>query len=158
MLGSIVSPLVGIDESTAVPMGAILFFTSVLGAASFFKLTKPQGVQWKADIVIGEGRKPSFGKQHEEICKISSNDIPISVTKCTKVVNGNADKKIIIVMLSLVLITIMPASKPAEQDLRVKSEQGATHKKVIFLMVDSLMAQAIDKGISQNSAHHTVFD
>lgn len=43
MLGSIVSPLVGIDESTAVPMGAILFFTSVLGAASFFKLTKPQG-------------------------------------------------------------------------------------------------------------------
>lgn len=43
MLGSIVSPLVGIDESTAVPMGAILFFTSVLGAVSFFKLTKPQG-------------------------------------------------------------------------------------------------------------------
>lgn len=43
MLGSIVSPLVGINESTAVPMGAILFFTSVLGAATFFKLTKPQG-------------------------------------------------------------------------------------------------------------------
>ncbi|MBU5345884.1 alkaline phosphatase family protein [Paenibacillus lautus] len=60
-------------------------------------------------------------------------------------------KRIIIIMLSLVLITIMGCQqKPAEQDLlRVKSEQGATHKKVIFLMVDSLMSQAIDKGISQ---------
>lgn len=61
-------------------------------------------------------------------------------------------KRIIIVMLSLVLITIMGCQhqKPAEQDLlRIKSEQGATHKKVIFLMVDSLMSQAIDKGISQ---------
>ena len=42
MLGSMVSPLVGINETTAVPMGAILFVTSVLGAGSFFKLTKPQ--------------------------------------------------------------------------------------------------------------------
>lgn len=61
-------------------------------------------------------------------------------------------KRIITIMLSLVLITIVGCQhqKPAEQDLlRVKSEQGATHKKVIFLMVDSLMAQAIDKGISQ---------
>lgn len=55
-------------------------------------------------------------------------------------------------MLSLVMITVMGCQhkQPAEQDLlRVKSEQGATHKKVIFLMIDSLMAQAIDKGISQ---------
>lgn len=43
MLGSMVSPLVGINETTAVPMGAILFVTSLLGAGSFFKLTKPQG-------------------------------------------------------------------------------------------------------------------
>ncbi|MGG3281565.1 alkaline phosphatase family protein [Paenibacillus solani] len=60
--------------------------------------------------------------------------------------------RMILVMLSLVLITVMGCQhqKPGEQDLlRVKSEQGSTHKKVIFLMVDSLMAQAIDKGISQ---------
>ncbi|OME88577.1 MULTISPECIES: alkaline phosphatase family protein [Paenibacillus] len=60
--------------------------------------------------------------------------------------------RMILVMLSLVLITVMGCrhQKPGEQDLlRVRSEQGPTHKKVIFLMVDSLMAQAIDKGISQ---------
>jgi DHA1 family bicyclomycin/chloramphenicol resistance-like MFS transporter len=40
LLGSIVSPLVGINESTAVPMGAILFATSFIGSVVFFKLTK----------------------------------------------------------------------------------------------------------------------
>lgn len=40
LLGSIVSPLVGINEATAVPMGAILFITSFIGSIAFFKLTK----------------------------------------------------------------------------------------------------------------------
>jgi len=60
--------------------------------------------------------------------------------------------KVLIVLLSLALIMVMGCQhrKPAEQDLlRVKSQQGGAHKKVIFVMVDSLMAQAIDKGISQ---------
>ncbi|GAA0500682.1 Bcr/CflA family efflux MFS transporter [Salinibacillus aidingensis] len=40
LLGSLVSPLVGLDESTAVPMGAILFSTSLIGCIAFFTLTK----------------------------------------------------------------------------------------------------------------------
>ncbi|WP_227939872.1 Bcr/CflA family efflux MFS transporter [Alkalihalobacillus deserti] len=44
LLGSLVSPLVGINETTAVPMGAILFTTSFIGAVAFFKLTKEKGV------------------------------------------------------------------------------------------------------------------
>ncbi|WP_078435355.1 Bcr/CflA family efflux MFS transporter [Metabacillus halosaccharovorans] len=40
LLGSFVSPLVGIDETTAVPMGATLFLTSLIGAIAFFTLTK----------------------------------------------------------------------------------------------------------------------
>ncbi|WP_085522807.1 Bcr/CflA family efflux MFS transporter [Tuberibacillus sp. Marseille-P3662] len=47
LFGSLVSPLVGINESTAVPMGAILFVTSCAGAIIFFKLTK-QNQQKKA--------------------------------------------------------------------------------------------------------------
>ncbi|MCM3781358.1 Bcr/CflA family efflux MFS transporter [Neobacillus mesonae] len=39
LIGSAVSPLVGIDETTAVPMGAILFISSCLGALVFTKLT-----------------------------------------------------------------------------------------------------------------------
>ncbi|ANU10999.1 Bcr/CflA family drug resistance efflux transporter [Planococcus antarcticus DSM 14505] len=39
VIGSIVSPLVGINETSAVPMGAILFGTSVLGTIAFFSLT-----------------------------------------------------------------------------------------------------------------------
>lgn len=35
LLGSIVSPLVGIDETTAVPMGAIMFVTAVIGSLAF---------------------------------------------------------------------------------------------------------------------------
>ena len=45
IIGSIVSPLVGINEVSAVPMGAILFGTSVLGMLAFFGLTgKPANV------------------------------------------------------------------------------------------------------------------
>jgi len=40
LLGSFVSPLVGINETTAVPMGVTLFLTSLIGSISFFTLTK----------------------------------------------------------------------------------------------------------------------
>ncbi|GAB3053553.1 Bcr/CflA family efflux MFS transporter [Virgibacillus ainsalahensis] len=43
LLGAIVSPLVGINETTAVPMGAILFITSLIGSIAFFKLTEKEG-------------------------------------------------------------------------------------------------------------------
>ncbi|MGK7379250.1 Bcr/CflA family efflux MFS transporter [Planococcus sp. 1R117A] len=39
VIGSLVSPLVGINETSAVPMGAILFGSSVLGLIVFFTLT-----------------------------------------------------------------------------------------------------------------------
>ncbi|MCB7155263.1 MFS transporter [Bacillus stercoris] len=45
LLGSIVSPLVGINETTAVPMGAIMFVTAVIGSLAFFGLTKERGGQ-----------------------------------------------------------------------------------------------------------------
>lgn len=41
LLGSTVSPLVGLNEATAVPMGAVMFATAACGAVAFFKLTKP---------------------------------------------------------------------------------------------------------------------
>lgn len=50
LLGSIVSPLVGMDESTAVPMGAILFITSVLGSLAFFKWTRKHETESKDDM------------------------------------------------------------------------------------------------------------
>lgn len=41
-------------------------------------------------------------------------------------------------------------SSPKEKDLiQVKSAQGENTKKIIFLMIDSLMSQSIDKGIEQ---------
>ncbi|MGK9430252.1 Bcr/CflA family efflux MFS transporter [Bacillus atrophaeus] len=45
LLGSIVSPLVGINETTAIPMGAIMFITSVIGSLAFFKLAKQKAEQ-----------------------------------------------------------------------------------------------------------------
>ncbi len=45
LLGSFVSPFVGINETTAVPMGAIMFGTSFIGAMMFFKLTKASQVE-----------------------------------------------------------------------------------------------------------------
>ncbi|MES5397445.1 Bcr/CflA family efflux MFS transporter [Bacillus amyloliquefaciens] len=42
LLGSIVSPLVGMNEATAVPMGLIMFSTSVIGSIAFFNLTTKQ--------------------------------------------------------------------------------------------------------------------
>ncbi|WP_188205555.1 Bcr/CflA family efflux MFS transporter [Alkalibacillus aidingensis] len=40
IIGSIVSPLVGLNETTAIPMGLILFSTSFIGFLAFFILTK----------------------------------------------------------------------------------------------------------------------
>ncbi|MGM8215353.1 Bcr/CflA family efflux MFS transporter [Bacillaceae bacterium W0354] len=40
LLGATVSPLVGLDETTAIPMSLTMFTTSALGALAFFKLTK----------------------------------------------------------------------------------------------------------------------
>ncbi|KGP89951.1 MFS transporter [Pontibacillus chungwhensis BH030062] len=40
LFGAVVSPLVGLDETTAVPMGAILFTTASIGATLFLTLTK----------------------------------------------------------------------------------------------------------------------
>ncbi|MFP7233180.1 Bcr/CflA family efflux MFS transporter [Bacillus subtilis] len=40
LLGSIVSPLVGINETTAIPMGVIIFVTAFIGSLAFFGLTK----------------------------------------------------------------------------------------------------------------------
>ncbi len=40
LVGSIMAPLVGLNESSAVPMGAIMFTTSLIGCVIFFTLTK----------------------------------------------------------------------------------------------------------------------
>ncbi|WP_026571900.1 MULTISPECIES: Bcr/CflA family efflux MFS transporter [Sediminibacillus] len=40
LIGSVASPLVGIDETSAVPMGLILFVSSFIGFSAFFTLTK----------------------------------------------------------------------------------------------------------------------
>lgn len=55
LLGSIVSPLVGINEETAIPMGTILFGTSLIGMITFFRLTKEQHTvdQKKMEYVEG---------------------------------------------------------------------------------------------------------
>jgi predicted AlkP superfamily pyrophosphatase or phosphodiesterase len=59
-----------------------------------------------------------------------------------------------LLLLSFILIAAFGCqrqqSKLNEQDLlQVKSINGDHTKKVIFLMIDSLMAQAIDQGIKQ---------
>lgn len=41
IIGSMVAPLVGINETTAVPLGVILSSTSLLGTVLFFTLTRP---------------------------------------------------------------------------------------------------------------------
>ncbi|MFS0634767.1 Bcr/CflA family efflux MFS transporter [Mesobacillus foraminis] len=55
LLGSIVSPLVGLNETTAVPMGAILFSTSLIGSISFFKLTKQHKKQEELAVRLNTG-------------------------------------------------------------------------------------------------------
>ncbi|WP_413376577.1 Bcr/CflA family efflux MFS transporter [Alkalihalobacillus sp. 1P02AB] len=47
-VGSLMAPLVGINESSAVPMGAIMFTTSFIGCIIFFTLTKKE-------VVLEEG-------------------------------------------------------------------------------------------------------
>ncbi|XID93107.1 alkaline phosphatase family protein [Paenibacillaceae bacterium WGS1546] len=57
---------------------------------------------------------------------------------------------ILLVVLSLVAVVGCRKTKPEESDLlQVKSVRQENAKKIIFLMVDSLMAQAIDEGIRQ---------
>lgn len=61
-------------------------------------------------------------------------------------------KRVWLLSLALMLIMIIGCqnSKPKEQDLlRIKSAKVENRKKVIFLMVDSLMYQAIDQGINK---------
>jgi MFS transporter, DHA1 family, multidrug resistance protein len=57
LIGSLVSPLVGINETTAVPMGAILFTTSLIGSVAFFMLTKNKEV--KANTTLWKHRDGS---------------------------------------------------------------------------------------------------
>ncbi|WP_208590290.1 Bcr/CflA family efflux MFS transporter [Gracilibacillus suaedae] len=40
VMGAIVAPIVGLDETTAVPMGAVLFTNSLIGAIIFFTFTR----------------------------------------------------------------------------------------------------------------------
>ncbi|WP_082235264.1 Bcr/CflA family efflux MFS transporter [Halobacillus massiliensis] len=55
LFGSLVSPLVGINETTAVPMGAILFTTSLIGLILFFTLTKhPEKQETEAEQITRE--------------------------------------------------------------------------------------------------------
>lgn len=42
VIGAIVAPLVGMNETTAIPMSSIMFSTTVLGGLAFFKLTKKE--------------------------------------------------------------------------------------------------------------------
>ncbi|OUS77748.1 phosphodiesterase [Paenibacillus sp. MY03] len=63
-------------------------------------------------------------------------------------------KKSLFLMMIFTLIMALGCQKqeiaPKEQDLvRVKSIKGEDSKKVILLQIDSLMAQAIDRGIAQ---------
>jgi len=46
LLGAAVAPLVGLDESTGVPMGVALFVSCSMGAAAFFGLTGQEGPRW----------------------------------------------------------------------------------------------------------------
>ncbi|MDC3421924.1 Bcr/CflA family efflux MFS transporter [Aquibacillus koreensis] len=39
LIGSMIAPLIGINETTAIPMGAALFTTSLIGSIAFFTLT-----------------------------------------------------------------------------------------------------------------------
>jgi predicted AlkP superfamily pyrophosphatase or phosphodiesterase len=58
---------------------------------------------------------------------------------------------LIIFILAIAIGCQSQESKPKEQDLmHVKSIKGDDSKKIILLVTDSLMAGAIDKGISQN--------
>ncbi|MFC5712408.1 Bcr/CflA family efflux MFS transporter [Thalassorhabdus alkalitolerans] len=50
LLGAAVSPLVGINETTAVPMGAILFITSFIGLLAFFLLTQNNQEQQNKEL------------------------------------------------------------------------------------------------------------
>ncbi|PFO08356.1 MFS transporter [Bacillus sp. AFS076308] len=52
VIGAIVSPLVGINETTAVPMGAILFTTSTIGCIFFFTLSKKKSAPVRVELHV----------------------------------------------------------------------------------------------------------
>ncbi|WP_054027712.1 alkaline phosphatase family protein [Bacillus sp. FJAT-28004] len=65
-------------------------------------------------------------------------------------------KKMSLILLSIFILIVASGCQSQElthkeQDLvRVKSLNGENKKKVVLLLIDSLMAQAIDKGLAQN--------
>ncbi|UOQ46471.1 Bcr/CflA family efflux MFS transporter [Halobacillus salinarum] len=54
LFGSIVSPLVGINESSAVPMGALLFTTALIGSIVFFSLTGKMQIEKSNKLSLNE--------------------------------------------------------------------------------------------------------
>ncbi|WP_407271186.1 Bcr/CflA family efflux MFS transporter [Radiobacillus sp. PE A8.2] len=55
LVGSMIAPLIGINETTAIPMGASLFTTSAIGAIAFFTLTRQRKNQTQQTEVVVEG-------------------------------------------------------------------------------------------------------
>lgn len=51
VIGATVSPLVGIDESSAVPMGAIMFTTSMIGLLAFYAIPGSKSTQEQAEVL-----------------------------------------------------------------------------------------------------------
>ena len=49
LLGAVSSPLAGINEASAVPMGAILFISSFIGCTAFFTLVKKNNIEEKQE-------------------------------------------------------------------------------------------------------------
>ncbi|WP_138416585.1 Bcr/CflA family efflux MFS transporter [Aquibacillus sediminis] len=54
VVGSILAPLVGLNESSAIPMGAALFTTSLIGSIAFFTLTKKKASPHHESKVVVE--------------------------------------------------------------------------------------------------------
>ncbi len=77
LLGSIVSPLVGMNEATAVPMGAIMFTTSVIGSIAFFALTtKPEKAK-RSEMIHSffDARYSYFFSTIAELCPPKPNEL-----------------------------------------------------------------------------------
>ncbi|TLS36557.1 Bcr/CflA family efflux MFS transporter [Pseudalkalibacillus caeni] len=53
VIGAIVAPIVGIDETTAIPMATILFSCSFIGSIAFFTLTREVGKRTKSHKSTG---------------------------------------------------------------------------------------------------------
>ncbi|MBC5635729.1 Bcr/CflA family efflux MFS transporter [Ornithinibacillus sp. BX22] len=55
VIGAIVAPIVGIDETTAIPMAAILFSCSFIGSIAFFALTRKLDSHTESAELVAEG-------------------------------------------------------------------------------------------------------